>query len=218
MKKKIFIATILFILLTTISSREKIVISKFNLKKIIIENNSLLKEKDIKILLASIYEKNLLFLNNNEIEKALTQNDFIKGFKLKKKYPSTLKIIIFEAKPIAVLQSKKNKFYLTENIDTIKYKNLKNFQDLPYVFGNKEEFKIFYNNLKKINFPFKLIKKYSLYESNRWDLETIDKKIIKLPSKNYKKSLVNYLNLIKKNDFIKYKVFDYRLNNQLILK
>ena len=154
MKKKIFIATLLFILLTTISSQEKIVISKFNLKKIIIENNSLLKEKDIKVLLASIYEKNLLFLNNNEIEKALTQNDFIKSFKLKKIYPNTLKIIIFEAKPIAVLQSKKNKFYLTESIDTIKYKNLKNFQDLPYVFGNKEQFKIFYNNLKKNNFPF----------------------------------------------------------------
>ena len=218
MNKKIAIAVALIILLTTYSSREKITISNFNLKKIIIENNYLLKKKDLREMLSPIYEKNILFLNNTKIEKILIQNDFIRSFKLKKKYPDTIKIIIFEAKPIAVLQKEKNKFYLTEDINLIKYRNFKNFQDLPYVFGSKEQFKIFYNNLKKINFPLKLIRRYSLYESKRWDIETVDKKIIKLPSNNYIKSLENYLDLINKNEFLKYKVFDYRLNNQLILK
>ena len=218
MNKKIAIAVALIILLTTYSSREKITISNFNLKKIIIENNYLLKKKDLKEMLSPIYEKNILFLNNTKIEKILIQNDFIRSFKLKKKYPDTIKIIIFEAKPIAVLQKEKNKFYLTEDINLIEYRNFNNFQDLPYVFGSKEQFKIFYNNLKKINFPLKLIRRYSLYESKRWDIETVDKKIIKLPSNNYIKSLENYLDLINKNEFLKYKVFDYRLNNQLILK
>ena len=45
MNKKIAIAVALIILLTTYSSREKITISNFNLKKIIIENNYLLKKK-----------------------------------------------------------------------------------------------------------------------------------------------------------------------------
>ena len=59
---------------------------------------------------------------------------------------------------------------------------LKDFKNLPVVFGKKENFRIFYQNLKKINFPLNLIKSYYFFESNRWDLETYEKKIIKLPS------------------------------------
>ena len=46
-------------------------------------------------------------MDNKEIQKALTQNSFIDGFKIKKKYPNTLKIQIFEKKPIAILFIKK---------------------------------------------------------------------------------------------------------------
>ena len=75
-----------------------------------------------------------------------------------------------------------------------------------------------YKNLEKIDFPFNLIKNYYLFESNRWDLETYEKKIIKLPPENYIKSLKNFISLRKENNFDKYKIFDYRINNQLILK
>ena len=146
------------------------------------------------------------------------QNSFIESFKIKKKYPNTLKIEIYEKKPIAVLFNKKNKFYLSEKIDLIEFKNLPNYRTLPYVLGNKDDFKIFYKNLKKINFPLDIIKKYSLYKTNRWDLETKDNQVIRLPSKNYTKSLENFLNLKSKNDFVKYELFDYRISNQLILR
>ena len=72
--------------------------------------------------------------------------------------------------------------------------------------------------MKKINFPTNLIKKYTLYEANRWDLETIEKKIIKLPIRDYVQSLENFMTLKDKSDVEKYKVFDYRVDNQLILK
>ena len=72
------------------------------------------------------------------------QNSFIESFEIKKKYPDTIKIKIFEKKPIAILFNKKKKFYLSEKIDLIEYNNFENFQDLPYVFGNQEKFKIFY--------------------------------------------------------------------------
>ena len=217
MKKRIVIGLGLLILLTTITSQQKIVISKFNLKEINIENNILTKKKDIKKLLFPIYNKNLIFLKNLEIEKALMQNSFIESFEIKKKYPNTLTIKIFEKKPIAILQYKKNKFYLSEKIELIKFENLSNYQNLPYVIGSKEDFEIFYNSLNKINFPFDQIKKYTLYESKRWDLETVNNKLIRLPAKDYIKSIKNYLNLINNNDFKKYKLFDYRINNQLIL-
>ena len=217
MKKRLVIAISLLILLTTISTQKSIVISKFNLKKIIIENNLLLKDKEIKNLLTPFYNKNLIFLENAEVRKALMQNSFIDGFKIKKKYPNTIKIKIFEKTPIAVIVKQKKKFYLSDKIDLIEFKSLPNYQNLPYVFGNKDNFKIFYSNLKKIDFPLNIIKKYTFYETNRWDLETKNNKIIKLPSENYIKSLENYLSLKSKNDFEKYKLFDYRIRNQLIL-
>ncbi len=218
MSKRIIFALILFILLTTVTFEPKIISSKFDVKKIIIENNSLLKEKDIKILLSPIYKKNLIFLKNTDIQKALERNNFIESFNVKKKYPSTLKIKIFEYKPIAILIDKKKKFYINNKINEIKFKNFKDYENLPYVFGNREEFKIFYKNLEKINFPFNQIKKYTFYGSNRWNLETKNNRIIKLPSENYIESLENFLSIYSKSDFKKFKVFDYRINNQLILK
>ena len=218
MKKRLVIALSLLILFTTINSQQSFVTSKFNLKTIVIENNLLLKDKDIKTLLNKFYNKNLIFLDNNEVKETLIQNSFIESFNIKKKYPATLKVKIFEKKPIAILINKKNKFYLSEKIDLIEFKKFPNYQNLPYVLGNKDDFKIFYNNLKKIKFPIDIIKKYTLYETNRWDLETKNNQVIKLPYKNYSKSLENFLNLKSKNGFEKYELFDYRISNQLILK
>ena len=218
MKKRLVIALSLLILLTTINSQQIFNISKFNLKTIVIKNNLLIKNEEIKKLLIPFYNKNLLFLDNNKIKKALMQNSFIESFNIKKIYPSTLIIRIFEKKPIAVLFNKKNKYYLSERIDLIEFQNLPNYQALPYILGNKDDFKIFYNNLKKINFPVDTIEKYIFYETNRWDLKTKNNQVIKLPSKRYTKSLENFLNLKSKNDFEKYQLFDYRISNQLILK
>ena len=110
MKKRIIVALILLISLTTITSDQKIIFSIFSLKKITIENNSLLKENDIKKSLEPIYDKNLFQLNNKEIKKILLQNSLIDSFKIKKKYPNTLEIEIFEKKPIAILFDKKKNF------------------------------------------------------------------------------------------------------------
>ena len=218
MKNRAIIGIILLILFTTITFQDEFTISKFNLKKINIENNFLIKEKEIKKLLIPIYNKNLIFLSNTEIERALLQNSFIKSFYIKKKYPDTLQIKIFEEKPIAILLFNKNKFYLNEKIELIEFKNMKEYENLPYIFGDKDEFRVFFDNIKKIDFPISLVKKFTLFETNRWDLETHDNKVIKLPPNNYISSLENYLNLLNKDIFKKYKLFDYRLSNQLILK
>ena len=39
-----------------------------------------------------------------------------------------------------------------------------------------------------------------------------------LSSKNYIQNLENFLNLKKEVDLINYKIFDYRIENQLIMK
>lgn len=218
MKKNTIISLSLLILLTTITFQQKIIISRFNIKEINIENNLLIKDEELKKLLEPIYNKNIFFLKNKEIKEILIRNSFVDSFDLKRKYPNTLKIKIYEKKPIAILLNKKKKFYLSEKNKLIDFKNLSNFKGLPYIFGDEINFKILYIKLKKINFPLDLIKKYMFYETNRWDIETKDNKIIKLPIKNYTQSLENYLKIKSKSEFKKYRVFDYRIKNQLILK
>ena len=80
MKNRTIFAVILLILLSTITIKDEINISKFDLKKINIENNFLIEEKEIRKLLDPIYNKNLIFLNNLEIKQLLMNNNFIKSF------------------------------------------------------------------------------------------------------------------------------------------
>ena len=80
--------------------------------------------------------------------------------------------------------NKKNKFYISKKIDLIEFKKLPNFQNLPYIFGDKENFKKLFYNLNEINFPLKEIKKYTLYETGRWDLKTKNDKTIIIVSHN----------------------------------
>ena len=218
MNKRAAIAILLFFLLTTFISQKKIIFSNFQLKKIRIDNNYLLKEKDIKKSLAKLYDKNLIFLKKKDLETVLIHNSLIESFQVRKKYPNTLEIKIFEKKPIAILVNKKKKFYLSDKIDLIEFGVLQSHKDLPYVFGNKGEFKLLYNNLNKVNFPINIIKKYTLYDSGRWDIVTTNDKIIKLPSKKYNQYLKHYMDIRSKTNFKKYFLFDYRIENQLILK
>jgi cell division protein FtsQ len=218
MRKRFIIGLSLLLLFTTYKPQKLFLGTKFNIKEITIENNFILKDSEIKKILAPIYGKNLFFLKNSNLKKILKANDFIDSFRVKKIYPNKVKIKIFEKKPIAILQYKKEKFFISEKIDLINFVELNEYNNLPIIFGNKENFKDFYFNLKKINFPIESIKTFYLYESNRWDLKTYQNKLIKLPEKNYLKSLENFINSNKKNNFEKYKVFDYRLNGQLILK
>ena len=218
MKKRIITAITLLLLLTTYKPEKLLSESIFNINEIKIENNFILKDEDIKKELIFLYKKNLFFLNYTSIKIILKNLDFIESFELKKSYPNTITIKIFEKTPIAILHHKNKKFYIDKNIDLIGYTNLDNYSDLPLIFGNKKDFKVLYENLENINFPLNLIKKYYFLESNRWNLETYEKKIIKLPSKNYTKSLQNFLKLKNRNNFDKHRIFDYRINNQLILK
>ena len=218
MKKRLVIAIALLVLFSTYKPKKLFLINKFNIEIIEVENNLILKKNEINNDLAFLYNTNIFFLNKYNIEKAFKKKSFIESFQIKKVYPNKLKIKIFEKKPILILIYKKQRFYISDNMELINYSDLEEYKNLPIVFGDKENFKIFYKNLKKINFPLDLIKNYYLFESNRWDLETYNNKLIKLPSENYSKSLKNFINLNKKKNFDKYKVFDYRIKNQLILK
>lgn len=217
--KRLLIALALLLLLSTYNLQNHLNInSKLQIKKITIENNQILEEKKILLKLDFLYGENLFLLNTKNIQKNLREIDFIESFEIKKKYPNQIIIKIFEKIPIAIIQNKKKKNFFSSKGDLIKFDDLSLYKNLPLVFGDEESFKIFYDNLKKINFPIHSIKSFFLFESKRWDLLTQKNQTIKLPIKNYNSSLKNFLNLEGQANFEKFKIFDYRIIGQLILK
>lgn len=209
---------VLILLLSTYSIQDNFKFnSKLNIKELIIENNFHLREKKIKEKLSFLYDRNLFFLRANDLEKKLNEIDFIESFEIKKIYPNKIKIKIFEKKPVAILINKRKKTYFTNKGDLINFFDSKIYEELPLIFGDKENFKIFYQELKKIDFPIHEIEKFYFFKSKRWDIVTKNKKLIRLPVKNYMQSLKNFIDIKDLENFKKYKTFDYRISKQLIL-
>ena len=192
--------------------------TNLKIEEIIIENNSILQNTTIKKSLSKLYETNLFTLNKKKISDELQELNFVDSFAVKKIYPNKLKIRIFEKKPIAIIHHKDEKKYFTNKAELIDFTEIEKFKQLPLVFGDREKFKILYLNLKKNKFPLDSIKKFYLFETNRWDLVTKKNQTIRLPAKDYIQSLENFIFLKDQDNFQKYKIFDYRINQQLILK
>ena len=218
MKNRTIIGIALFILFSTFISQKKININKFKIKEIKIENNNILKDRELIKLFSFLYNKNLIFLNSYDFKEIVEQENFIKNLKIKKIFPDKLVINIFENKPIAILIDKEKKFFLGKKIDLIEFREISEFKNLPVVNGDQKKFKILFYNLITNNFPIDEIQSYFLFESNRWDIKMKDNRIIKLPYKNYNLSLKNFLEIKNKRSYDKYKIFDYRIKHQLILK
>ena len=218
MKKSLFGLIVLFILLTTYTPKFNFIInSNLHIQKIKIENNSIVEADKIKKKLSFLYKENLFFLNIKDIEKNLKSETFIESFSIKKIYPNTLKLIIVEKKPIAILQNKKKKFYISNKGNLINFTDIKIYNDLPTVFGNGVTFYSLYQDLQNIRFPLETIKSFYFFESGRWDLVMHDDKVIKLPINNYLFSLKNFMLSKSNSSFNNYKIFDYRIKDQLIL-
>ncbi len=219
MKKRFLIGLLLLMLLSTYSSKNSIDNQyKLNIKEIIVENNNILKKKEVKEEFSFLYNQNIFLLNDKTIAQNLSKKSFIESFKIKKIYPDKIKIVVFEKQPIAILQNKKEKYYYTNKNEIIEFSNLREFKNLPIVFSDKKNFKIFYNDLKKIKFPLNIIKSLQFFKSQRWDIVTRKDQKIKLPTSEYKESLSNFLEIKNKDNFNRYKIFDYRIKDQLILK
>ena len=84
MTNRFIIALLLLLLLTTYKSENLSLIAKFNIKKINIENNFILNDKEIQKDLISLYNTNLIFLNTSSIKNILIANSFIEKFEIKK--------------------------------------------------------------------------------------------------------------------------------------
>ena len=103
MKKlyRIVLLLIVFIFLSTYNPNEfnsttEKKNSFFEIKNIKIVNTFLVKESEIKEKLSKIHNKNIFLVKRNDIEESLKEINFLEKIEVKKKYPDTIIIKIFE--------------------------------------------------------------------------------------------------------------------------
>ena len=219
-KNNFFLLIFFFIIFTSynLNEQKKNFSVIFPIKKIIIEETFAVNLTKLKNELEFLRNTSLFFLNESKIILITNKYDFISSIQLRKKYPNTLKILISENIPVVTEVIKKKRYYLTKEGKKIKYIELKIFENLPTIFGNHNNFNSLFNVLEKSNFNISRIKAFYYFDVGRWDITLQDGKIIKLPENNYKKILMEIDSVLNNSSFTKYKIFDYRIKDQLILQ
>ncbi len=217
--KFFFLIALLLFLTTYKSSNDKGKKSYFfKVKKIIIENTVVIDSSKLKKNLEYLEGKSLLSINSNNILNQIHNNEFISNIKIKKIYPNTLKVYIYEKKPVALQILAKEKFYLTDKNEKLQHIEVKKYSNLPIIFGNQKNFDLFLKEIQNHKFPEDQIKAFYYFDIGRWDIILKNGKTIKLPEKNYLEALTNLNDIIYNDNFKKYSIFDYRIKDQLILE
>ena len=155
----------------------------FKIQNIEIINNRIIDKTKIYEKLNHIYGKNIIFIKRFDLEKPLQSTDFLEKIEVKKKYPNTILIKIFETKPIAIIYKNNAKFFVDNRSNLIAFKKGQFIDSLPNIFGKKSELNLvnFIKILDNNNFPKKDIKNYYYYQINRWDIELFNGQLIKFP-------------------------------------
>ena len=221
---KIFFLFILLIFLTTYTPKKFDLISPkegggfFNIQKIEIVNNSLISDQKIKSDLENLYGKNIFFIKSKPLEKILNKIDLINKVELKKKYPDTIKVKVYEEHPTAILNKKNKKFFIMESSKLIPFTDNIAFENLPTVFGEKSEFHLvsFLKSLQNAEFPTQRIKNFYFFKIGRWDIQLKDDQVIKFPFKNVNEAINQSIQLMNRKDFVKYKIIDLRISGKII--
>ena len=227
MKKfyKIILLLIALIFLSTFNPREFNSVAKktnalFKIENIEIKNNFLINKIEIEEKLDAIYKENIFFIKREDIETPLKNIDFLEKIEVKKRYPNTLVLNIFETKPVAILFKNKAKYILDSSSNLILFKQDIGLNNLPGIFGEEAEnnFVYFLNLLKKNNFPIKQIKNFYYFQIGRWDLQLANNKIVKLPHNNIKDAVIKSIELLDHKNFKSYNIIDLRIDGKIIVK
>ena len=227
MKKlyRIIILLVALTFLTTYSPNEFSVSPQkknlfFKIQNIEIINNHIINENEIIKKLAHIYEKNILLIERNDLERPLKSIDFLEKIEVKKKYPNTLIIKVYETKPIAILFKKNHKYILDSSSNLITFNENMFIDDFPNVFGEgaEQDFINFYNQLENNNFPKQRVKNFYYFQIGRWDLQLSNNQIIKFPANKIIDAIQQSVELLDSKDFGNYNVIDLRIHGKIVVE
>ncbi len=222
---KVFFLLITLIFLSTYNPRNlNLVIEEnevfFKIENILINNNNIIKKKIINKQLRAFYNKNIFLIKESEIKKSLSKLEFLKDIEVKKKYPNTIIVTIYETKPIAILFKDKVKYLLDNSSNLIIYKENMNFVNLPNIIGHGPEkyFIYFFNLLQNNSFPTNRIKTFYYFQIGRWDVQLKNHKTIKYPQNFDKVIIKKSIELLNRDDFKNYNIIDLRVDGKIIVE
>ena len=191
--KKIFLFIFLFVIIATFNNRNMNEKDLFIIDNIFIDGLDEKKKLQLIEKLNFLKKQNIFFLNKIEIKETIETNNLIEKYSIFKLYPSSLNIDIEKTNFLAAIKKEGNTLLLGSNGKLIESNELD--KNLPLIFG---DFKIDdFFKLKKAmdetNFDFKDVK--NVFKSGRWDIETKNGLIIKLPKDELQKSFQIFIGL-----------------------
>ncbi len=217
---KFFLYIFIFIFLSSINNLWWIKTKDSIFKISEIEVTGLKEELNynIKKKLNFIFGENIFFINSLKIKKELNNIDYIENYKIKKYFPSKLKINIKKTKILAQAFNNNKKYYIGSNrrkIDNLEEIDNKNY---PTIFGefSVKEFIKLRNIIYDAQFDLKNITNYYYFKSKRWDIKLKNGTLIKLPRENIHDAIVLVKNIISKNINNQKKIIDLRMEKQII--
>ena len=215
--KKILFYIFLIIILSTLNNKFFSAIKLKTIDKITIKGLEGKEKRELLSNLEFLNLNNIFFLDKFKVIEKLEANELIENYTIFKKYPSSLEIRINKTEFLANVFKDGKFFVLGSNgklIQTISKNN-----DLPNIFGDydKDSFFSLLKSLKKFNFELFEIKNLYFFKSGRWDIETNNNMVIKLPKKNLEASLNLLLDLMNNNKFKNIKILDLRQDRQVII-
>ena len=215
--KKILFYIFLIIILSTLNNKFFSAIKLKTIDKITIKGLEGKEKRELLSNLEFLNLNNIFFLDKFKVIEKLEANELIDNYTVFKKYPSSIEIRINKTKFLANVFIDGKSFVLGSNGKLIQTVDKNN--NLPNIFGdyNKDSFFNLLKSIKKSNFELFEIKNLYFFKSGRWDIETNNNMIIKLPKKNLEDSLNLSLDLINNNKFKNVKILDLRQDKQVIL-
>ena len=215
--KKVIIYLFLFFLFATINNKFLNNVSFPNINSIKITGVNDEEYQKIQKDMSHLTYNNIFFLDEPNIKQSIYSNESIEKLSIFKNYPSKLEIKIDKTEFLAITKKNGVSYFIGSNGKMIKTESTD--LNLPFVFGNinNKEFLRFRSLINSSEFDYHNIKNLYFYLSNRWDIETRQGLIIKLPKDDLKQALNILTILLKKDEFQYKKIIDLRQKNQVVV-
>ena len=213
---------IYFFLLLLVGSINNDTINSLKFEKIKNINVLGLGHNDNQVLLYEIIDLklgNIFFLDKKNINKMINSNTLIHDYEIFKRYPHSIDVNVKRTKFLAKIKYNNKIFLIGSNgkLSPLKHKDKNNY--LPFIFGKPEidQFLKFKRIIDNSKFTYKDIDNLFFFSTERWDIQLKNDLLIKLPSKNIKKTLDLVSDFLIENNNNSIKTVDARIQNQIIL-
>ena len=220
-KRKLYFYLILLFILISVHNLNLVNTynKTFDLKKI--ELISDLEDNINKKILDSFnqyYNLNIFSLKALEFQNILDNFNIISEYKIKKNYPSDIRIELKQTSILAYYYDNNQITYIGANGKKIK-DNLIIEKKLPLIVGEVDinKFLDLKNKLIKYEFNLNEFEKFFSFNSKRWDLLYKNKVLVKLPIEDLDSSIILFKNIIKLSDSKNIKIIDLRIKNKIII-